>query len=163
MSERQGDFNNQELSQSGKLRGGKTLHADWVGGSTCLVAQSCPALCNPMDCSQVSLFMIFSRQEYWSGLPFPTPGDLPEPGIEPTFLPSPALAGGLFTTSTTGLEGKVQRLESSHRSQGGTKNKAVGRRRFKRSYAVYDERIPSQMFLWEAPWRFRCIFNCFEY
>ena len=87
------------------------------------------------------------RQEYWSGLPFPTPGDLPEPGIEPTFLPSPALAGGLFTTSTTGLEGKVQRLESSHGSQGGTKNKAVGRKRFKRSYAVYNERIPSQMFL----------------
>ena len=36
-----------------------------------------------------------SRQEYWSGLPFPTPGDLPNPGIEPR---SPALAGGFFTT-----------------------------------------------------------------
>ena len=40
----------------------------------------------------------FSRQEYWSGLPFPTPGDLPDPGIEPMFLASPALAGGFFTT-----------------------------------------------------------------
>ena len=45
--------------------------------------------------------MGFSRQEYWSGLPFPTPGDLSNPGIEPTSLTSPALAGGFFTTSTT--------------------------------------------------------------
>ena len=37
----------------------------------------------------------FSRQEYWSGLPFPPPGHLPHPGIKPT---SPALAGGFFTT-----------------------------------------------------------------
>ena len=37
----------------------------------------------------------FSRQEYWSGLPFPSPGYLPDPGIEPV---SPALAGGFFTT-----------------------------------------------------------------
>ena len=42
--------------------------------------------------------MEFSRQEYWGGLPFPTPGDLPDPGIKPTFLASPALAGGLCTT-----------------------------------------------------------------
>ena len=41
----------------------------------------------------------FSRQEYWGGLPFPTPGDLPDPGIEPTSLVSPALASGFFTTS----------------------------------------------------------------
>jgi len=39
--------------------------------------------------------MGLSRQEYWSGLPFPTPGDLSDPGIEPT---SPALAGRFFTT-----------------------------------------------------------------
>ena len=43
----------------------------------------------------------FSRQEYSSGLPFPTPGDLPDPGIEPESLMSPALVGGFFTTSTT--------------------------------------------------------------
>ena len=42
--------------------------------------------------------MGFSRQEYWSGLLFPTTGDVPNPGIEPAF---PALAGGFFTTSTT--------------------------------------------------------------
>ena len=44
------------------------------------------------------LFMEFSRQEYWSGLLFPTPGDLPDRGIEPE---SPALADGFFTTSAT--------------------------------------------------------------
>ena len=41
--------------------------------------------------------MGFPRQEYWSGLPFPTPGDLPDPGVEPVSLVSPALAGGFFT------------------------------------------------------------------
>ena len=49
----------------------------------------------------VPLSMGFSRQEYWSGRPHPPPGDLPYPGIEPTSLMSPALAGGFFTTSTT--------------------------------------------------------------
>ena len=44
--------------------------------------------------------MEFSRQENWSGLPFPSPGDLPDPGIEPATLGSPALAGGFFTTNT---------------------------------------------------------------
>ena len=48
------------------------------------------------------LSMAFSRQEHWSGLPFPSPGCLPHPGIEPESLTSPALAGGVFTTSTTG-------------------------------------------------------------
>ena len=44
--------------------------------------------------------MGFSRQEYWSGVSFPSPGDLPEPGIEAASLPPPAVAGGFFTTST---------------------------------------------------------------
>ena len=50
---------------------------------------------------QAPLSMRFSRQEYWSGLPCPSPGDLPNPGIEPASLTSPALAGGFFVTSTT--------------------------------------------------------------
>ena len=51
--------------------------------------------CNPVDYShQAPLSMRFPSQEYWSGLPFPPPGDLPDPGIEPA---SPALAGGIFT------------------------------------------------------------------
>ena len=45
--------------------------------------------------------MQFSRQEYWSGLPCPPPGNLSNPGIESAFLTSPALAGGFFTTSAT--------------------------------------------------------------
>ena len=47
---------------------------------------------------QAPLSMVFPRQEYWSGLPFSPPGDLPDPGIEPVSLMSPALAGGFFTT-----------------------------------------------------------------
>ena len=50
---------------------------------------------------QALLCMEFSRQEYWSGLPFPIPGDLPNPGIEHASLSSPALADRFFTTSTT--------------------------------------------------------------
>ena len=45
--------------------------------------------------------MEFSVQEYWSGLPGHPPGDLPDPGIKPKSLRSPALAGRFFTTSTT--------------------------------------------------------------
>ena len=50
---------------------------------------------------QASLSKGFSRQEYWSGLPCPLPGDLPDPGIKPTSPASPALANGFFTTSVT--------------------------------------------------------------
>ena len=50
---------------------------------------------------QAPLSMRFPRQEYWSGLPCPPLGDLPNPGIEPMSLMSPALAGGFFTTSAT--------------------------------------------------------------
>ena len=50
---------------------------------------------------QAPLSMGFSRQEYWSGLPCPPPGDLPDPGIKPAPLASPALAGGFFTTRAT--------------------------------------------------------------
>ena len=50
---------------------------------------------------QAPLSMRFSRQEYWCELPFPTPRDLPDSGIKPTFLASPALAGGFFTTNAT--------------------------------------------------------------
>ena len=52
---------------------------------------------------QAPLSIGFSRQEYWSGMLFPSPGDLPNPGIELESLRSPALAGGFFTTSATCL------------------------------------------------------------
>ena len=50
---------------------------------------------------QAPLSMEFPRQEYWSGLPFSPPGDLPIPGIEPMSLRSPALADRIFPTSAT--------------------------------------------------------------
>ena len=50
---------------------------------------------------QAPLSMGFSRQDYWSGLPCPTPGYLPNPGIKPMSLMSPALAGRFFTISAT--------------------------------------------------------------
>ena len=67
----------------------------------CPLTQSCPTLCDPMDCvaSGAPLFMKFSRQEYWSGLLFPSPVELPNPGVESATLISPALVGEFFTTS----------------------------------------------------------------
>ena len=50
---------------------------------------------------QAPLSIGFSRQEYWSGLPFPSPGDLPNPGMEPESLASLALAGGFFSSGAT--------------------------------------------------------------
>ena len=66
------------------------LNAVWWVWVLCLVAQSWPTLCNPMNCSppSSSVYGDFSRQEYWSGLPSPPPGGLPNSGTEPR---SPAL------------------------------------------------------------------------
>ena len=65
-----------------------------------LVAQSCPTLCDPMDYSPPgSSSMEFSRQEYWDGLPFPSPRDLPDPGIEPR---SPALQADALPSELLG-------------------------------------------------------------
>ena len=68
-------------------------------------AQSCLTLCNPLIpwtiACQTPLSMAFSRQEFWSGSPFPTPGDLPDSGIEAVSLVIPELAGRFFITSAT--------------------------------------------------------------
>ena len=67
-----------------------------------LLAQSCTTVLAPWAVAhQAPPSMGFPRQEYWSGLPFPTPGDLLNSGIEPMSLASPALVGRFFTTSTT--------------------------------------------------------------
>ena len=69
----------------------------------CSVALPDLMLCGPMDCSLPgSLPMEFSRQEYWSRLLFPTPGDLPNLGIEPMPLPFTALADIFFTPWSPG-------------------------------------------------------------
>ena len=80
------------LSYSSKLFNGSKLWNRWWWRCHQVVSNSC----NPMDCShQAPLSMGFSRQEYWSGLPFPSPGDLPDPGIEPA---SPALQADSLPT-----------------------------------------------------------------
>ena len=74
-----------------------------VGGCVCCVLS--PILCDPMDCvapHQALLSMGFPRQEYWSGLPFPSPGDLLDQGIEPASPESSALAGRFFTIEPGG-------------------------------------------------------------
>ena len=64
----------------------------------------CVRLCVTLQtlACQAPLSMGFSRQEYWSELPCPPPGDFPDSGIEPVSLTSPALAGGFFTTEPLG-------------------------------------------------------------
>ena len=71
--------------------------------------RSSRSVSRPVVSSSVTLWTVarqaplsrgFSRQEYWSGLPFPPPGDLPNPGIEPVSLMSPALAVGFFIATT---------------------------------------------------------------
>ena len=69
----------------------------------CLVAKSHPGLCDAMDCSLPGSPSVgFHSQEYCSGLSFPPPGDLPDPGITPTSLVPPALAGRFFITTPPG-------------------------------------------------------------
>ena len=63
--------------------------------------QTSGAHLNPI-CAQTPLPMGFPRQKYWSGLPSPPPGDLPDPGIKPASSVSPALAGGFFTNEPPG-------------------------------------------------------------
>ena len=64
-----------------------------------LVVQSCLTVTSWILACQAPLSMGFSRHEYWSELPFPSPGDLPDPGIEPQLPGFPELAGGFFTTT----------------------------------------------------------------
>ena len=72
-----------------------------LGSNLLLFSRYVQVFCNSMDyiAHQASLSMGFPRQEYWSRLPFPSPGDLPDLGIEPE---SPSLAGGFFATEPPG-------------------------------------------------------------
>ena len=73
-------------------------------------------LCGPMDYSPSgSSVHEFSRQEYWSGLPFPSPGDLPDPEIKQASLMSPASAGRFFTTNAT-WKAHIHRLWPNERA-----------------------------------------------
>ena len=79
------------------------------------VPQLCPTLwLNGLQppSPQAPLSVEFSREEHWSGLAFPTLGDLPDPGNEPAFLASPALSGGFFTTVPPGIA-KVKKRKTN--------------------------------------------------
>ena len=87
------------LQSTGSQRVGHTeplQEPSSITGGGGVVTKSCPTLATPWTVAlQAPLSMGFSRQEYWSGLPFPSPANLPDPGIEPR---SPALqAGDLLT------------------------------------------------------------------
>ena len=86
------------------------VHRTWTGNSfhtwyskqvTCWVTSVVSDSLQPMDCSPPGSSVPGILQEYWSGLPCPSPGNLPSPGIEPESLMSLALAGRLFTMSAT--------------------------------------------------------------
>ena len=86
------------MSEILQLQGNMGYHIVVV---CCLVTWSCPTLCNTMDCSLQGLLSIgFPKRENWSGLPFPSQGDLPDPGMEAM---SPTLAGRFFTTEPPAL------------------------------------------------------------
>ena len=87
------------------------IHIFWSIQSESEVTQSCLTLCDPWTVAhQAPSSMGFSRQEYWSGLPFPSPGDLPDPGIEPR---SPTLQADALTSAPPGkpLNIRIQSLE----------------------------------------------------
>ena len=73
--------------------------------AACLVAQSCLTLGTPQTVAcQAFMSMGFSRQGHWSGLPFPAPGDLPDPGMKPG---SPALQADALPTVLPGCQGQI--------------------------------------------------------
>ena len=74
----------------------------WATSYTHSLSHVQPFAATQLVARQAHLSMDFSKQEYWSRLPFPIPGDLPDPGIEPVSLAFLALAGGLFTTVPPG-------------------------------------------------------------
>ena len=94
-----GELITDPLRRCGALRGAGP-HLTEVCRRCSLVTRSCLTLATPWPVAhQAPPSMGFSRHAYWSGLPFPPPGDLPDPGIEPA---SPALAGGFLTTEPPG-------------------------------------------------------------
>ena len=92
---------------------------------------------------QAPLSMGFSRQEYWKELPCPPPGGLPDPGIEPKSLMSPALAGRFFTTSPT-LAQRLKRLPAMRE----TRVRFLGRE----DPIEKEMAIHSSTLAWKIPW-----------
>ena len=86
----------------------------------CSVSKSCPTPCGPLwtIARQAPLSTGFSRQAYWSGLPFPSPGGLLDPEIELVSLVAPARAGGLFATEAAETDGRflMKDVYKNHKS-----------------------------------------------
>jgi len=97
--------NQEDLSVSAKIKNNNNNNPEYAIYHACYVLScfSCIRLfAIPWTVvHQAALSMEFSRQEYWTGWQCPPPGDLPNPGIEPTSLTFPALAGRFFTTTAT--------------------------------------------------------------
>ena len=107
----------QSPCQTERLKSTKpTSQNVWVCAKSLQVSLT---LCYPMDLAcRVPLSMGFSRKVYWSGLPGPPPGDLPNPGIEPATLMSPALAGRFSTTRPPGKAINQNRPEILFKQKG---------------------------------------------
>ena len=92
--------------------------------------QLSPTLCDPLDCThQAPPTMRFLRQEYGSGVPCPPPGDLPDPGIEPTPPVSPALVGSLLLAPLGKLSWCEKKRPHSNKSiLGGNGDQLAGRK-----------------------------------
>ena len=93
----------------------------------CSLAQLCLILCDPMNCSPP---VEFSKQKYWSGLPFPTSGTLPYPRMEPGYPVSPTLVGGFFTTTAT--------WEAPNRARATLKTDSLGLNNGKNLQGIYE-------------------------
>ena len=93
----------------------------------CSVAQLCLILCDPINCSPP---VEFSKQKYWSGLPFPTSGTLPYPRMEPGYPVSPTLVGGFFTTTAT--------WEAPNRARATLKTDSLGLNNGKNLQGIYE-------------------------
>ena len=109
---------------------------------------------------QAPLSVGFSRQDYWSGLPFPLPGDLSDPGTEPESPASPALAGGFFTTEPVGKP--LKRLLSD-RFPGGAlvKNLPASAGEPRAKFDPWVGKIPWRR-AWQNPLQCSCLENSMD-
>ena len=115
---KQSDFQRSRLKTIVKLviAGAGGAGASWGGKGVCVsvclsvCVCTCARVCHSVmsNSLQPSLSMEFSRQESWSGLPFPAPGDFPDTGIKYVSLMCLALAGGFFTTLPSGKPGHIK-------------------------------------------------------
>ena len=111
----------------GGLRSARSPHwpSSFISPSVPQCPKSRPFVTPWTVAPQASLSIGFSRQEYWSGLPFPPSGDLPDPGIELSSLASPASAGRFFTTGATWEAQSVAQTPSRTPGGGETEQKGV--------------------------------------